>query len=77
MLQQQCRGGSKQHSSGAEREKRGDIGQARGFTSSADPNGKLPSFLPGLIIQGHRWYFVASTRDDSQTPSKLNDAILT
>ncbi|KAK9788127.1 putative PD-(D/E)XK nuclease-like domain-containing protein [Seiridium cardinale] len=66
MLQQQCRS-SAQHSSRAERGGPADPGRSCGFASSADPYGKLPPFLPGLIIQGHRWYFVASTRDDSQT----------
>ncbi|KAL0929784.1 uncharacterized protein CTRU02_215214 [Colletotrichum truncatum] len=32
-----------------------------------EPLQPLPDFLPGVIIEGHQWYFVASTKDKSET----------
>ncbi|OHX00749.1 hypothetical protein CSPAE12_00521 [Colletotrichum incanum] len=32
----------------------------------ADPKMPLPEFLPGIIIQGHEWLFVASTKRGDQ-----------
>ncbi|TQN70162.1 hypothetical protein CSHISOI_05183 [Colletotrichum shisoi] len=32
----------------------------------ADPKMHLPEFLPGIIIQGHEWLFVASTKRGDQ-----------
>ncbi|KAK7433629.1 hypothetical protein Landi51_13847 [Colletotrichum acutatum] len=32
-----------------------------------EPPQPLPEFLPGVIVEGHKWYFVASTRNGTET----------
>ncbi|KAK1569820.1 uncharacterized protein LY79DRAFT_66909 [Colletotrichum navitas] len=36
------------------------------LVSRAEPKMQLPEFLPGIIIQGHDWSFVASTKQGDQ-----------
>ncbi|TQN63910.1 hypothetical protein CSHISOI_11375, partial [Colletotrichum shisoi] len=37
----------------------------RRLVERAEPNMSLPDFIPGIIIQGHEWMFVASTMNDN------------
>ncbi|GJC90455.1 hypothetical protein ColLi_13293 [Colletotrichum liriopes] len=37
------------------------------LSNRAEPPLPLPEFLPGVIVEGHQWYFVASTRSKTET----------
>ncbi|KAK1566163.1 uncharacterized protein LY79DRAFT_529297 [Colletotrichum navitas] len=39
----------------------------RRLASRADPPRPLPDFLPAIIIEGHKWYFVACPKDEEKT----------
>lgn len=46
-------------------------GRAGGGSSSAAAAVLMPAFLPGIIIKGHDWYFVATTRSGRKTVCPL------
>lgn len=37
------------------------------LSNRAEPPLPLPEFLPGVIVEGHQWYFVASIRSTTET----------
>ncbi|KAJ0382464.1 hypothetical protein COL922a_012523 [Colletotrichum nupharicola] len=41
--------------------------QLHRLASRGDHHHPLPDFLPAIIIEGHKWYFVACTRDREKT----------
>ncbi|KAF6824572.1 hypothetical protein CPLU01_10770 [Colletotrichum plurivorum] len=41
--------------------------QLHRLASRVDPPRSLPDFLPAIIIEGHKWYFLACTSDEGKT----------